>query len=316
VVCLDSGCGNYEQLWATSSLRGLIGGELSVSLLREGVHSGDGSGVVCSLEDAQDVCDGVDNNCNGTVDEPFPQVGQVCYVPEAACTRPGSFQCSSDGSQAECVPDMSQPLQCCPNGQVQNSSGACCSPLPVGACTYSCTVDVVAGTHDCAGPVTSITLAPGSGIATLDMSGRAGVELAISLCDPTGFTFHVADSPTCNGGGGDASTFNNDAEAHFNNQGDFYVIGNDYSPATARVLATLPGFAPAGCSTNTFWVADQRFLSFEPCVDLTSPYLLRINPPADAEGPPDALWYLGFNQVHDGIYRPGTGLGQVSLCFR
>ncbi|MBI5496548.1 MAG: M20/M25/M40 family metallo-hydrolase, partial [Deltaproteobacteria bacterium] len=48
IVCLDSGCGNYEQLWATSSLRGLIGGELSVSLLREGVHSGDGSGVVAS----------------------------------------------------------------------------------------------------------------------------------------------------------------------------------------------------------------------------------------------------------------------------
>lgn len=48
VVCLDSGCGNYDQLWATTSLRGLIGGELSVSLLREGVHSGDGSGVVAS----------------------------------------------------------------------------------------------------------------------------------------------------------------------------------------------------------------------------------------------------------------------------
>ncbi|MFB3090454.1 MAG: M20/M25/M40 family metallo-hydrolase, partial [Gammaproteobacteria bacterium] len=26
VICLDSGCGNYEQLWCTTSLRGLIGG--------------------------------------------------------------------------------------------------------------------------------------------------------------------------------------------------------------------------------------------------------------------------------------------------
>jgi acetylornithine deacetylase/succinyl-diaminopimelate desuccinylase-like protein len=48
VVCLDSGCGNYEQLWCTTSLRGLVTGNLEVSLLTEGVHSGDGSGVVAS----------------------------------------------------------------------------------------------------------------------------------------------------------------------------------------------------------------------------------------------------------------------------
>jgi acetylornithine deacetylase/succinyl-diaminopimelate desuccinylase-like protein len=48
VVCLDSGAGNYEQLWCTTSLRGLIGGRLSVDVLTEGVHSGDASGVVAS----------------------------------------------------------------------------------------------------------------------------------------------------------------------------------------------------------------------------------------------------------------------------
>ncbi len=48
VICLDSGCGNYEQLWMTSSLRGLIGGELRVNVMKEGVHSGDASGIVPS----------------------------------------------------------------------------------------------------------------------------------------------------------------------------------------------------------------------------------------------------------------------------
>ncbi|MBB4721983.1 M20 family metallopeptidase [Xanthomonas euvesicatoria] len=48
VVCLDSGCGNYEQLWCTTSLRGLTGGNLTVKVLEEGVHSGDASGVVPS----------------------------------------------------------------------------------------------------------------------------------------------------------------------------------------------------------------------------------------------------------------------------
>ncbi|GGI91561.1 M20/M25/M40 family metallo-hydrolase [Legionella impletisoli] len=45
IICLDSGAGNYDQLWMTTSLRGNIVGELSVELLKEGIHSGYGSGI-------------------------------------------------------------------------------------------------------------------------------------------------------------------------------------------------------------------------------------------------------------------------------
>jgi acetylornithine deacetylase/succinyl-diaminopimelate desuccinylase-like protein len=48
VVCLDSGAANYEQLWLTVSLRGMINAKLSATVLREGVHSGFSSGVVPS----------------------------------------------------------------------------------------------------------------------------------------------------------------------------------------------------------------------------------------------------------------------------
>jgi acetylornithine deacetylase/succinyl-diaminopimelate desuccinylase-like protein len=48
VICLDSGAGNYDQLWLTTSLRGLAGGTLKVQILDEGVHSGDASGLVPS----------------------------------------------------------------------------------------------------------------------------------------------------------------------------------------------------------------------------------------------------------------------------
>ena len=48
VIALDSGAGNYEQLWATTSLRGLVNGTLEVKILTEGVHSGDAGGVVPS----------------------------------------------------------------------------------------------------------------------------------------------------------------------------------------------------------------------------------------------------------------------------
>jgi acetylornithine deacetylase/succinyl-diaminopimelate desuccinylase-like protein len=48
VVCLDSGAGNYDQLWLTVSLRGMAAGTLSAEVLEEGVHSGYASGVVPS----------------------------------------------------------------------------------------------------------------------------------------------------------------------------------------------------------------------------------------------------------------------------
>ena len=48
VVCLDSGAGDYEQLWLTTSLRGMVSGVLKVEVLTEGIHSGDASGVVPS----------------------------------------------------------------------------------------------------------------------------------------------------------------------------------------------------------------------------------------------------------------------------
>ncbi len=48
VVCLDAECGNYDQLWLTTSLRGMLSGTLTVEILSEGVHSGAAGGIVPS----------------------------------------------------------------------------------------------------------------------------------------------------------------------------------------------------------------------------------------------------------------------------
>ena len=48
VVCLDAECGNYEQFWCTTSLRGNLTGTLSAEVLTEGVHSGGAGGIVPS----------------------------------------------------------------------------------------------------------------------------------------------------------------------------------------------------------------------------------------------------------------------------
>jgi acetylornithine deacetylase/succinyl-diaminopimelate desuccinylase-like protein len=45
VVCLDAECGNYDQVWCTTSLRGNLIGTLTVRVLTEGVHSGMATGI-------------------------------------------------------------------------------------------------------------------------------------------------------------------------------------------------------------------------------------------------------------------------------
>jgi len=48
VIALDSVAGNYDQLWITTSLRGIAHGTLKVEVLEQGVHSGMAGGIVSS----------------------------------------------------------------------------------------------------------------------------------------------------------------------------------------------------------------------------------------------------------------------------
>jgi acetylornithine deacetylase/succinyl-diaminopimelate desuccinylase-like protein len=68
VICLDSGCGNYEQLWSTTSLRGIVGGTLSVQILTEGLHSGAYSGIAASsFRIARELLDRIENKETGEI---------------------------------------------------------------------------------------------------------------------------------------------------------------------------------------------------------------------------------------------------------
>jgi acetylornithine deacetylase/succinyl-diaminopimelate desuccinylase-like protein len=91
VVALDSGAGNYEQLWATTSLRGLVNGTMTVRMLTEGVHSGDAGGVVPStFRIARQLLDRIDDSATGLTKSPvfnapipeerFTQARQACDI--------------------------------------------------------------------------------------------------------------------------------------------------------------------------------------------------------------------------------------------
>jgi acetylornithine deacetylase/succinyl-diaminopimelate desuccinylase-like protein len=71
VVCLDSGCANYDQLWMTTSLRGMVGGDLVVEVLEQGVHSGDASGIVpSSFRILRQLLSRLEDETSGAIREP------------------------------------------------------------------------------------------------------------------------------------------------------------------------------------------------------------------------------------------------------
>lgn len=75
VICLDSGCGNYEQLWCTTSLRGMVAGTLRVETLTEGVHSGDASGIVaCTVRVLRRILSRLENPDTGRI---LPEIFQA-----------------------------------------------------------------------------------------------------------------------------------------------------------------------------------------------------------------------------------------------
>ncbi|MFA6302885.1 MAG: M20 family metallopeptidase [Legionella sp.] len=79
IICLDSGAGNYEQLWMTTSLRGNVVGELTVELINEGVHSGNASGIVAdSFRIARHLISTIEDEVTGEIK--VPQLH--CTIPE------------------------------------------------------------------------------------------------------------------------------------------------------------------------------------------------------------------------------------------
>jgi cysteine-rich repeat protein len=69
------------------------------------VCTGDGTGTECDAtpgSSSPEVCDGLDNDCDGTADEDFGDLGQVCTVGVEECEVSGVYVCTGDGTGTEC----------------------------------------------------------------------------------------------------------------------------------------------------------------------------------------------------------------------
>ncbi len=87
VICLDAECGNYDQLWCTTSLRGNLTGTLRVKVLEQGVHSGGASGIVpSSFRVARALLSRLEDELSGKIVPP----GLHVEIPEARVSQAGA----------------------------------------------------------------------------------------------------------------------------------------------------------------------------------------------------------------------------------
>ncbi|MFN9194884.1 MAG: M20 family metallopeptidase [Pseudomonadota bacterium] len=120
VVCLDSGAGNYDQLWLTTSLRGMVSGVLKVEILTEGVHSGDASGLVpSSFRILRHVLDRLEDSATGRL---LPEAFH-CAIPDSRVAQARAtaavlkdevykrfpWACGADGGTA--LPPTTDPVE-------------------------------------------------------------------------------------------------------------------------------------------------------------------------------------------------------------
>ena len=123
VVCLDSGAGNYDQLWMTTSLRGMASGTLKVEILTEGIHSGDASGVVpSSFRIMRNVLDRLEDSATGRLlpasfhcEVPADRLAQArataAILGEEVTKRFPWAHYDCGGSTAFALPTTADPLQ-------------------------------------------------------------------------------------------------------------------------------------------------------------------------------------------------------------
>lgn len=177
-----------------------------------------------------------------------------------------------------------------------------------GACASHCHIDVATHTTDC----DEISLSEARpDLATLDMGSDDGVLLTLEICDPSGLVFQLSDSPTGRADGGDAGSTSHDADVALDGTTLHLraATGSEVDPSTVSSFVT-----ESGCSTRTVAVADQIAYLVESGAGLCGTGMLRIRPPTDERGRPDALWYLALAGSVDGE-TSGSGLRSVDLCF-
>ncbi len=100
----DNDCDPTSADGSEDPLTGMACDGADSDLCNEGTYSCTAGSMVCSdnTGDNTEVCDGSDNDCDGSIDEDWPNLGNPCDGADSDLCQEGSYICTVDGLGVEC----------------------------------------------------------------------------------------------------------------------------------------------------------------------------------------------------------------------
>ena len=147
------------------------------------VCSPDGNVTVCDVQPlapGEEMCNGLDDDCDGRTDERFDGLGSQCTQGQGRCERVGVVQCTPNGEGVRCSVQAGEPRDERCDGQDNDCDGKTDEDFqradgPDGALGQACT----AGTGECAQAGIYVCRNDGAGVRC---NARAG-EASADICD-------------------------------------------------------------------------------------------------------------------------------------
>jgi hypothetical protein len=196
--------------------------------------------------------------------------------------------------------------------------------------TYTCTINT-GGSSTCDGFNVAVTdTGGGTRTAVVNLTGSFSwkyMAVRVYSCDPFGWSFHIGDSSTNDGGRGDAGSTQHDAELQVNGS-TITVFGSDIATFSS-VTSTYP--VPSGCSVQEYRIYNH-YVYVDPNVSVASNESSWLSyffdfPPYDEADSEDTGYcdgnysyhceerklYLGLNRTYGDASRSGSGVSQACV---